>query len=453
MAEKNLPKGKLAPAPIDTTIGGDPDNAEKLEKIKAIAVQQEQEAKKLGPNWVPANPAEKSSDVIDTAPETKTIAYTPSDLARKYSMGTKMAASTGSIGKNAYARSRQAAGFREIFGKTSPILASDLSTRELRTAGTYFEGTPSQKTNRDQLEELKAKDAAEDLLNMQVGVAKQLHRASFPGVPWPGMTAHRQMMSERQAKIDADNKAYEELRPKVTIPPTSTKASGEGAIFSAPPQTPNVTKPRYIPSNTIDYSNVTYTDITNHPLYKHTRTLYDTYGPNKNKEAWFQPSDSEKTNWVRNHLKTKVLPALYPDNEKAAYDETMKDPDKILDLFETYHTRQKAYESAFKKGVLPGIEETDKDGNVFRRKARTVHTINAEIQRLKNSNLDKRYVELDDPEDVERDKKEQTQAIQDSSDVSGFSEQYNPESVAQSSEEAKMSKIKEAGDEAIKLPE
>ena len=452
MAEKNLPKGKLAPAPIDTTIGGDPENAEKLEKIKAIAMQQEQEAKKLGANWVPANPVEKSASVIDTAPEAKTIAYTPSDLARKYSMGTKMAASTGSIGRNAYARSRQAAGFREMFGKTTPILASDLSTRELRTVGTSFEGTPSQKTNRDQLEELKAKNADEDLLNMQVGVAKQVHRAAFPGVPWPGMTAHRQMMSERQAKIDADNKAYEELRPKITFKGT-TEASSAATLPSASPQTPTVTKPRYIPSNTVDYSGVTYTDTTNHPLVRHTSHLYATYGPNKTKEAWFQPSDSEKTNWVRNHLKTKVLPALYPDNEKAAYDETMKDPDKIVDLFETYHTRQKAYESAFKKGVLPGIEETDKDGNVFRRKARTVHTINAEIQRLKNSNLDKRYVELDDPEDVKRAAQEQSQAIQDSSDVSGFSEQYNPESVAQSSEEAKMSKIKEAGDEAIKLPE
>jgi len=446
---------KFTPAPLENTLGSNPENADKIAQIRAVASQQESEAKALGPNYKP----EKSliSNAVDLqTTEAGDISYTPSDLSRKFAMRNTQAQQTGAVVPTRTFRGRRDAAFNSAFGTSGSVESQEVSfaprqvaskinivpeqkdtrTGEIipasvqrgepvmskevyaipgRRVSTPY-STPQQVANRTELSRLRAADAEEQTNTMAIGVAKQVHRQAFPGVPWPGMTAHKQMMSDRQAKIDADNSSYEAMRPKPVIKPAeeSIPAQPSKPTVKATPVTGTITYPAD-PANTI------YIDNTNHPLYKHGRKLYDAYATGGNKESRWRKGDTEKSNWTRDTLKNKIIPALYPDKEDAAYKDIMSQPDKIVDVFKEYHDKQKAFAAAHKKGLVPSVTLTDangnpkldKNGDPVQRRLLQVHQINKKIRALKTKVGNISYVDLSDPEEEKRSREESIRATQD----------------------------------------
>ena len=345
---------------------------------------------------------------------------------------------------------------------------------------------------------------------IKTDAAMAAHSNMFPGVPWPGLKAHTQMVNDLNAKKAQESEARARARqltekpvePKVPTTALATPApsrpllvlTGEqikehgvdkvnslmkthdvhiqlgdkhiGRIISTTEEF--IHKPsgqqiiNMIPINSQGIQmgpDATQTPFmaegeVQNPIYRHGVSLFNKYAPRSKRFPDGVERDNvpymDKHNWVRDHLKNKVVPSLYPDNEAAAYKElAWNHPDKIVDAFEEHHTKQKAFEAAHRKGgVLPTIP-TDKidpaTGENKRRPPRAVHIINKEIRRLKNTNIGWTGPELDDPAEVAKQKRADRQALVDSTDLSGFSEQNtNPEAVAQSPEEAKSSKLRAA---------
>jgi hypothetical protein len=234
---------KFTPAPLENTLGSNPENADKIAQIRATASQQESEAKSLGPNYKP----EKSliSNAVDLqTTEAGNISYTPSDLSRKFAMQNNRAKETGAVVPTRTFRGRRDAAFNSAFGTSGTVESQEVSfaprqvaskinivpeqkdrrtgevvppfvtrgepvmSKEVyaipgrRVSTPYI--APQQSANRTELSKLRAADAEDETHTMVIGVAKQVHKQTFPGVPWPGMTAHKQMLSDRQAKIDKD---------------------------------------------------------------------------------------------------------------------------------------------------------------------------------------------------------------------------------------------------------
>jgi hypothetical protein len=175
----------------------------------------------------------------------------------------------------------------------------------------------------------------------------------------------------------------------------------------------------------------------NHPISKHGRKLYDAYATGGNKESRWRKGDTEKRYWTRDTLKNKIIPALYPDKEEAAYKDIMSQPDKIVDVFEEYHTKKKAFETAHKKGLVPAVTVVDTKGNPkldangdpVQRKLMEVHQINKKIRALKTQLRSTPSVNLSDPEEERRSRQEQSSAIQDTANPlfggMGNTESYN----------------------------
>jgi hypothetical protein len=550
-------KDKFQPAPLTNNLGNDPENLSKIEEIRHLARQREAQAKTLGPNYKPEKNVESTANPVVSTEDGK-ITYSPSDLARKYSLNNRSALNTPDLIPSKVTARKIKESEARTYGRIVPVVASDLASRQVRTVGRAFEGTP------EQLEARKGLSAAayERQNANRISNARQVHSAVFPGHPFPGLTEHENMLARREAAIKTANaqrvhsnlfpdvpwpgleahtqmvndlksnqSRLAELRtrqltekpkndpiPQVTVE-KPTRDSGGFRGFAPKPEMLTLT-PEQIAKHGVDTVNklmkthdvhvqlegqhiarlvnvdeeLTHTpsgqqikrfvplnsegmemgpnalkptrpsylmegEVQN-PLYRHGVSLFNKYAPKSKRFPFGDNLDNvdptSKANWVREHLRDKVVPALYPDNEAAAYKDIMNHPDKIVDVFEEHHTKQKAFESAHRKGgVLPTLPTGKLDpvtGEEKRRPPRSVHTLNKEIQRLRNSNLPYTGPQLDDPEDVRRQRAADKQALRDSSDISGFSEQNtSPETVAQSPEEAKGSKMREAGRAPLEL--
>jgi hypothetical protein len=528
-------KDKFQPAPLTNNLGNDPENLSKIEEIRHLARQREAQAKTLGPNYKPEKNVESTANPVVSTEDGK-ITYSPSDLARKYSISNRLAQNTQEV-----VPGRKSAGRNNLYAPSGTIESQEVSfaprqvaskinvvpeqkdartgevippfvtrgepvmSKEVyaipgeRKSQPYF--TPEQINNRSQLVKQQQQAIAatssqststsDDYLESRM--RKHTPAESLPPLPTPKNT------EKSDERVRGDSRGFRGFAPKpemLTLTPEQIAKHGVDTVnrlmkthdvhvqlkgqhiarlvnvdeeLTHTPSGQQIK--RFVPLNSegmemgpnaLKPTRPSYLmegEVQN-PLYRHGVSLFNKYAPKSKRFPFGDNLDNvdptSKANWVREHLRDKVVPALYPDNEAAAYKDIMNHPDKIVDVFEEHHTKQKAFESAHRKGgVLPTLPTGKLDpvtGEEKRRPPRSVHTLNREIQRLRNSNLPYTGPQLDDPEDVRRQRAADKQALRDSSDISGFSEQNtSPETVAQSPEEAKGSKMREAGRAPLEL--